>query len=57
MFDANTTDWGKNNVQRGTPTTKSSQHRVVAGGIGHNLPQEAPRTFAEAIVDVVSYGN
>jgi pimeloyl-ACP methyl ester carboxylesterase len=27
-------------------------HRIVTGGIGHNLPQEAPRAFAEAIVDV-----
>jgi pimeloyl-ACP methyl ester carboxylesterase len=27
-------------------------HRVVSPGIGHNLPQEAPQTFAEAIVDV-----
>ncbi len=27
------------------------QHRNVSGGIGHNLPQEAPRAFAEAIID------
>ncbi|MBV9354359.1 MAG: alpha/beta hydrolase [Chloroflexi bacterium] len=27
-------------------------HRVVAGGIGHNLPQEAPQEFAQAVVDV-----
>jgi pimeloyl-ACP methyl ester carboxylesterase len=27
-------------------------HRLVRGGVGHNLPQEAPRAFAEAIVDV-----
>jgi pimeloyl-ACP methyl ester carboxylesterase len=27
-------------------------HRVIKGGIGHNLPQEAPRDFAQAIVDV-----
>jgi pimeloyl-ACP methyl ester carboxylesterase len=27
-------------------------HRRIEGGIGHNLPQEAPRAFAEAIVDV-----
>ena len=27
-------------------------HRVIKGGIGHNLPQEAPQAFAEAIVDV-----
>jgi hypothetical protein len=29
-------------------------HRNVNGGIGHNLPQEAPQAFAEAIVDVVA---
>jgi pimeloyl-ACP methyl ester carboxylesterase len=28
------------------------QHRTIKGGIGHNLPQEAPHAFAEAIVDV-----
>ena len=27
-------------------------HRTINGGIGHNLPQEAPREFAKAIVDV-----
>ncbi|MFL6095186.1 MAG: alpha/beta fold hydrolase, partial [Blastococcus sp.] len=27
-------------------------HRVIAGGIGHNLPQEAPRAFADAISEV-----
>ena len=27
-------------------------HRTIKGGIGHNLPQEAPHAFAEAIVDV-----
>ena len=27
-------------------------HRTIKGGIGHNLPQEAPQAFAEAIVDV-----
>jgi len=27
-------------------------HRAVRGGIGHNLPQEAPHAFAEAVVDV-----
>ncbi len=30
-------------------------HRVITGGIGHNLPQEAPRAFAEAVVDVDGY--
>jgi pimeloyl-ACP methyl ester carboxylesterase len=27
-------------------------HRTLSGGIGHNLPQEAPQAFAEAIVAV-----
>jgi pimeloyl-ACP methyl ester carboxylesterase len=27
-------------------------HRTIAGGIGHNLPQEAPQAFAEAVIDV-----
>ena len=28
------------------------EHRVITGGIGHNLPQEAPGGFAKAVVDV-----
>jgi pimeloyl-ACP methyl ester carboxylesterase len=28
------------------------EHRLVSGGIGHDLPQEAPEAFAKAIVDV-----
>ena len=28
------------------------EHRVVEGGIGHNLPQESPEAFFRAIVDV-----
>ena len=27
-------------------------HRVIRGGVGHNLPQEAPRAFADAVFDV-----
>jgi hypothetical protein len=27
-------------------------HRIIQGGIGHNLPPEAPRAFARAAVDV-----
>jgi len=30
-------------------------HRIVRGGIGHNLPQEAPKAFAQAVIDVDSY--
>jgi pimeloyl-ACP methyl ester carboxylesterase len=28
------------------------EHRTITGGIGHNLPQETPHAFAEAVVDV-----
>jgi pimeloyl-ACP methyl ester carboxylesterase len=27
-------------------------HRLVAGGVGHNLPQEAPKAFADAVREV-----
>ncbi len=30
-------------------------HRLITGGIGHNLPQEAPQAFAQAVVDVDSF--
>jgi pimeloyl-ACP methyl ester carboxylesterase len=30
-------------------------HRNVSGGIGHNLPQEAPKAFADAVVAVDGY--
>jgi pimeloyl-ACP methyl ester carboxylesterase len=26
-------------------------HRVITGGVGHNLPQEAPQAFAEAVIE------
>jgi pimeloyl-ACP methyl ester carboxylesterase len=32
--------------------TGKYQHRNIDGGIGHNLPQEAPKAFADAILDV-----
>jgi pimeloyl-ACP methyl ester carboxylesterase len=28
------------------------EHRHITGGIGHNLPQEAPQAFAQAVIDV-----
>jgi pimeloyl-ACP methyl ester carboxylesterase len=31
------------------------EHRLITGGIGHNLPQEAPLDFAQAIIDVDTY--
>jgi len=30
------------------------EHRLVEGGIGHNLPQQAPQAFAEAVVDAAA---
>ena len=29
-------------------------HRIVTGGVGHNLPQEAPQAFAQAVIDVAA---
>ena len=31
-------------------------HRTISGGIGHNLPQEAPQAFAQAVVDADHLG-
>jgi pimeloyl-ACP methyl ester carboxylesterase len=30
-------------------------HRIIKGGIGHNLPQEAPQAFVKAVVEVDGY--
>jgi pimeloyl-ACP methyl ester carboxylesterase len=35
--------------------TGKYSHRVITGGIGHNLPQEAPKDFADAITDADGY--
>ncbi|HEV7564434.1 MAG TPA: alpha/beta hydrolase [Microbacteriaceae bacterium] len=32
--------------------TGAYSHRTIEGGIGHNLPQEAPEAFAEAVIEV-----
>ena len=50
-----------NGAPHGNPSAYASkytgkyQHRNIAGGIGHNLPQEAPEAFAQAVVDVGSF--
>jgi hypothetical protein len=31
------------------------EHRTIEGGVGHNLPQEAPQAFAKAVIDVDSF--
>jgi pimeloyl-ACP methyl ester carboxylesterase len=30
-------------------------HRIINGGVGHNLPQEAPQAFADAVAEVGGY--
>jgi pimeloyl-ACP methyl ester carboxylesterase len=30
-------------------------HRTITGGVGHNLPQEAPQAFAQAVIDVDAF--
>jgi pimeloyl-ACP methyl ester carboxylesterase len=35
--------------------TGKYKHRVIEGGVGHNLPQEAPKAFADAIIEVDGY--
>ena len=35
--------------------TGKYSHRTIGGGVGHNLPQEAPRAFADAVIDVDAY--
>jgi pimeloyl-ACP methyl ester carboxylesterase len=32
------------------------RHRLIPGGVGHNLPQEAPQAFAEAVIEADGYG-
>ena len=41
-------------IRRHTPRSSPAEyaHRLVTGGVGHNLPQEAPRVTAKAVIDV-----
>jgi pimeloyl-ACP methyl ester carboxylesterase len=32
------------------------EHRMITSGVGHNLPQEAPQAFANAVLDVDNFG-
>jgi pimeloyl-ACP methyl ester carboxylesterase len=49
--DANGAPHGPPEAYRGKFSGRY-EHRLITGGVGHNLPQEAPRAFAQAIVDV-----
>jgi pimeloyl-ACP methyl ester carboxylesterase len=52
--DANGAPHPDASAYRGKFTGKY-KHRVIEGGVGHNLPQEAPKAFADAIIEVDSY--
>ena len=39
----------------GVPFTDNYEHRTISGGVGHNLPQEAPQAFAQAVIDAGRY--
>ena len=46
---------GAPHLEPGAYATKFAgkySHRTIGGGIGHNLPQEAPEAFAQAVIDV-----
>lgn len=34
--------------------SQANTHRIITGGIGHNLPQEAPQAFAESVIDIAA---
>lgn len=50
-----------NGAPHGDPSSYANKfsgkylNRIIAGGIGHNLPQEAPKAFADAIVEAGNY--
>ncbi|MBV8994892.1 MAG: alpha/beta hydrolase [Pseudonocardiales bacterium] len=51
---------GAPHPEPGSYATKFSgkyAHRTITGGIGHNLPQEAPQAFTEAVIEVDRFGS
>jgi pimeloyl-ACP methyl ester carboxylesterase len=56
-----TLEGDSNGAPQGDPSAYAKKflgkyaHRTVKGGIGHNLPQEAPQAFAQAVIDVDIY--
>ncbi len=49
---------GAPHPEPGSDATKFSgpySHRTIEGGVGHNLPQEAPEAFTKAVIDVDTY--
>jgi pimeloyl-ACP methyl ester carboxylesterase len=33
------------------------EHRLIKGGMGHNLPQESPEAFAQAVIDADAWAS
>ena len=33
------------------------EYRLITGGVGHNLPQEAPQAFAQAVIDANGFAH
>ena len=52
--DANGVPHPDSSAYRGKFTGKY-EHRLITGGVGHNLPREAPQAFAQAVVDVAGF--
>ncbi|HEY2153061.1 MAG TPA: alpha/beta hydrolase [Vicinamibacterales bacterium] len=58
-----TMDGDANGALHADPSTYASKftgkyaNRIIPGGIGHNLPQEAPQAFAQAVIDVDGYSS
>ena len=53
--DANGAPYPEPSAYRGKFSSEY-EHRNVTGGVGHNLPQEAPDAFAKAVIDVDHFG-
>jgi hypothetical protein len=49
------TDGGTNTISPAKKFSGKYSHRMIKGGIGHNLPQEAPQAFTEAVVEADGY--
>ena len=53
-----TLEGDENGAPHGDPSAYASkfsgeyEHRTITGGVGHNLPQESPEAFVDAIIDV-----
>ena len=37
--------------------TGKYMHRAISGGVGHNLPQEAPEPFVQAVMEVHGFSS